>query len=237
MPHLTRATRSRGAQSGFTLAELAIVLIIITVLAAALLVPVGGQIERRQREQTDTALERIEAALIGFAILNRRLPCPTNETDPTAAGYGEEDVNAAGQCVTATEGMLPWRTLGLVAHDAWGTPRSATADSWAGHWRYRVDGNFAAAPPAPFVTPATNLANAIRVVDHGGQPLTATGAEAVALIYSTGADRIANGENATYEAGATSTYEQGEPTTTFDDMVKWFGRPLLIARMAEAGVF
>lgn len=226
----------RHAQSGFTLAELAIVLIIITILAAALLVPIGGQIESRQRKQTDVALERIEAALIGFAILNRRLPCPTNETDPTATGYGEEDVDGAGLCVTATEGILPWRTLGLGATDAWGTPRSATTDSWAGHWRYRVDRNFAATA-APGITPATNLADRIRVVDHGGQPLTATGAEAVALFYSSGADRISNGQNASYEAVATATYEQGEPTTTFDDMVKWFGRPLLIARMAEAGVF
>ena len=236
MSAVINAAHGRHAQRGFTLAELAIVLIIITILAAARLVPIGGQIESRQRKQTDDALERIEAALIGFAILNRRLPCPTNQTDPSAADYGEEDVDGAGQCVTTAEGMLPWRTLGLGPTDVWGTPRSATTDTWAGHWRYRVDRNFATTS-APGIAPATNLADQIRVVDHGGQPLTATGAEAVALFYSSGADRISNGQNASYEAGVTATYEQGEPTTTFDDMVKWFGRPLLIARMAEAGVF
>ncbi len=247
MPDVTDRASRGHSQRGFTLAELAIVLVIITILAAALMVPISGQIESRQRKQTDDALARIESALIGFAILNRRLPCPTIETNPAASAYGEEALYFdtflnEWKCHTASEGMLPWRTLGLGAHDAWGTPRTATSDPWTGYWRYRVDTRFAVPlpPPAPHpypITLDTELADHIDVFDHGGAKVTASRAEAVALFYSTGADRIPNGQNAAYEAGSHPSYEQGEPTTTFDDMVRWFGRPLLIARMAEAGVF
>ena len=54
----------------------------------------------------------------------------------------------------------------------------------------------------------------------------------MAIVYSTGSDRTADGENAT----ADTTFEAGEITSTFDDRMLWIGRPMLINRMVAAGV-
>lgn len=53
-------------------------------------------------------------------------------------------------------------------------------------------------------------------------------------MYSTGPNRQADGLNASYSAGAPS-YQAGESTADFDDLLVWLGRPLLIARVAQAG--
>ena len=36
-------------------------------------------------------------------------------------------------------------------------------------------------------------------------------------------------------APAAPTYQAGEATADFDDLLAWIGRPLLIARLAQAG--
>lgn len=226
MPAMTSTFRPRS-HAGFTLAEIAIVLVILAILASALLIPLGGQIEARQRAEAEAALKDIRAALIGFAILNKRLPCPTIVVSPTMPGYGEESIDSASNTCAAGDGeaVLPWRTLGI-------TP----LDPWNQHWRYRPDRRFSDPNKTP-VTIAHTVLDDLTVQDHGGVPLTAIGKTAVALVYSLGANRTADGQNASYEAGAHAVYEAGEPTTTYDDMVMWFGPPLLIARMAEAGAF
>ncbi|TVO62453.1 MAG: type II secretion system protein [Denitromonas halophila] len=232
-------------QAGFTLAELAIVLLILTVLAAALVVPFSARLAAERRDQTATMLDNIHAALIGYAIVHGRLPCPSTRKNPLDARYGEEEFDAAtNNCVVTTEGMLPWRTLGLPAFDAWGLPRQAESDPWTGHFRYRVDLGFSSAQAGARIRANTAYQDEIKVIDHNGNEITVssyTGSEvlknttAIALVYATGPNLTPNGANASYESGSDATYEAGDPSTTFDDMVMWIGRPLLIARMAQAG--
>ncbi|QID18796.1 prepilin-type N-terminal cleavage/methylation domain-containing protein [Nitrogeniibacter mangrovi] len=214
-------TPIRARQLGFTLAELAVVLVILAVLASVLLIPLRTQTEAQQRGEAAATLEDIKLALIGFAIINKRLPCPTTILGSATPGYGEEVVSALGSCETsASDAYLPWRTLGVPALDPWGRP-----------WRYRVEHGFATTTqPIYNDTPADHL----QVVDHAGANLTSSENRAVALVYSLGANGAADGANAVFESGS-ATYEAGEPTTTFDDMVLWIGRPGLIARLAEAG--
>jgi prepilin-type N-terminal cleavage/methylation domain-containing protein len=217
----------RHHSRGFTLAEIAIVLVVLAVLAGALIVPIGGQIEARQRAEARAALDDIRAALFGFAILNGRLPCPARVLTAGLPGYGEESIDGATASCTATgaEGVLPWRTLGVAPLDPWGQ-----------HWRYRADRRFSDPSRTPIQTTHTPLDD-LAVQDHDGAALTASGNTAVGLVYSLGANRAADGQNASFEAGPGALYQAGEPTTAYDDMVAWFGRPLLIARMAEAGAF
>lgn len=56
----------------------------------------------------------------------------------------------------------------------------------------------------------------------------------MAIVYSTGPNRQPDGLNASYSAAAPS-YQAGESTADFDDLLAWLGRPLLIARVAQAG--
>lgn len=221
-------------RNGFTLIELAMVLFIVTLLLGGLLVPLATQMEARQRNDTSEQLERIREALIGFAIINGRLPCYTSETDPSSALYGEEDpvCNPAGR---TTDGILPWKTLGVREVDPWGIPRTGTADPWIGYWRYRVDLAFFSVFTlnTDFSAPSEQLS----VVDAAGNLLNSTSERPIAVIYSTGANQAADGQNITYEQTVTDnpTYQGGSVSGSFDDMTIWLTRPLLFNRMVTAG--
>lgn len=213
--------------AGFTLVELAMVLVILALLGGGLLVPLASRIEARDRQAALERLRDIQSALTGFAIIHGRLPCPSTAADPADPRYGVED---APPCNLAVEGRLPWRSLALPATDPWGSTRLTPADGWAGHWRYRVDPAFTTAPIGAATAPIANL----QIRGHDGSRITTTDSQAIAIVYSTGPNRQADGLNASYSA-ATPTYQAGESTTDFDDLLAWLGRPLLIARIAQAG--
>ena len=220
-------TRMRRRQYGFTLAELAVVLVILALLSGSLLVPLGSRMEARDRQLTLERLRDFQQALTGFAIIHGRLPCPSTEADPTHPNYGVED---ALPCSFSVEGRLPWRTLAMSATDAWGHERVQADEPWAGHWHYRVDRAFTQAPITPASAPADNL----QIRSHDDFHVTVSDSQAVALVFSTGANRSADGLNAHYSA-VQPKYQSGEVSASFDDLLIWIGRPLLIARLAQAG--
>src|SRR5688572_19844594 len=76
----TNAPPSYGVQQGFSLAELAIVLLIVGLILAGVLTPLGAQIEIRKTAETTKILEDVKEALLGFAAANGRLPCPASDT-------------------------------------------------------------------------------------------------------------------------------------------------------------
>ncbi|MEW6120726.1 MAG: prepilin-type N-terminal cleavage/methylation domain-containing protein [Pseudomonadota bacterium] len=105
--------------SGFTLIELAIVLVIMTILIGGLAVPLSTQLKARQFAQTKAEIEAAREAIIGYTRLNRTaanrpyLPCPD------ITGDGREDRTGTA-CTSATgNGLLPWVDLGLTGQDAW----------------------------------------------------------------------------------------------------------------------
>jgi prepilin-type N-terminal cleavage/methylation domain-containing protein len=63
------------SQHGFTLLELAIVLVVLTVLAAGLLVPLSTSIETRRVRTAQEDMAKIQDALVGYAM--------SHTTDPT----------------------------------------------------------------------------------------------------------------------------------------------------------
>lgn len=225
-PAQAPARRPR-CQHGFTLAELAVVLVILALLSGSLLVPLGSRMEARDRQLTLERLRDIQQALTGFAIIHGRLPCPSTEADPAHPDYGVED---ASPCSFSLEGRLPWRTLAMPATDAWGQERLHADEAWTGHWRYRVDRAFTQAPITAASLPTDNL----QIRSHHDLHITVTDSQAVALVFSTGANRTADGLNAGYSA-TQPRYQAGEATASFDDLLIWIGRPLLIARLAQAG--
>lgn len=216
-----------NCNNGFSLVEMAVVLVIVGLLIGTLVVPMSAQREVRDMINTQTTLDTISEAIYGFAILNGRLPCPTNETNPSAAGYGVEN------CSITTEGFLPWKTLGVEETDEWGAKRTNTADQWYGYWRYRVDTNFDDAPnfSAQILNSSATFASSLQIEDSSGNVLTANTERPIAIVYSTGVNRLADGENSTVD----STYESDINTPTFDDMMIWITRPVLINRLVAAG--
>lgn len=250
----------RHRQRGFSLIELAVVLVIVGFLLGGLLIPLSSQIGQRDRQTTVRQLDEIREALLGYALVNGHFPCafipdpPTaNPTtaDPTNAGYGV--ANASCSTPATEQGYLPWKTLGLNSGiDAWGHPRSLATDPWNGFFRYRVDRNFSdSTSPITLTTPFSSDSLMVRDsstpdtavgCDPTSNPkivlLTTTTERPVVIVYSTGPDIIANAENATREsesAPISGCYEGGGITSTFDDMTIWIARPVLFNRMVAAG--
>jgi len=221
-------------QTGFSLVEMAIVLAIVALLLGGLLPTISSQIEQQRRNETRKQLDEIKEALIGYAIINGTLPCPTTTTDPSSANYGVSD--AACSADAATDGYLPWKTLGVAETDAWGSKRTSAGSPWTGYWRYRADRNFTTTITmnTGFCT-GTN--DCLLIKDSNGNNLTETPAakeHPVAIIYSTGPNITADGQNTNYEA-TNGIYQSDVPSPSFDDMLIWISRPQLFNRMVAAG--
>jgi prepilin-type N-terminal cleavage/methylation domain-containing protein len=126
-----RKTNSRG----FTLIEMAIVLVIITILISGLAVPLSAQIQARRIAETNKTLEEARNALMGYAMVTGVAAAGPNPTAylpcPDTLGDGTEKRNATtGVCTNkdgttnsvngVSYGWFPWATLGTAPQDAWG---------------------------------------------------------------------------------------------------------------------
>ncbi|MCZ2406920.1 MAG: type II secretion system GspH family protein [Burkholderiales bacterium] len=127
-----------GARAqGFSLVEMALVLLIVGLLAAVFLPATNTLLDNNRRKETRAKLEALEQAMVRFVVVNGRLPCPANGA--LAAGSPEQGLEqphpGTAACTAAglDNGVVPWRTLGLAqgdAMDAWNTMVSYRV--WAG---------------------------------------------------------------------------------------------------------
>ena len=242
----TRPASFRQCVSGFSLIELAVTLFVIMLLLGSLLVPLTTQIDKRRYAETEKQIERIQEALLGYALANRHLPCPAISTTD-----GHEDRDAATQACTLVagnpkrEGFIPWATLGVAPFDAW--------DNLL---RYSVDPDFARSDPDFFFTLNSTGDIRLRTRDDAGALIDLTNLEIPAVILShgkngfgaTSLDGIARpvpggwaGDEADNAANATDFYfrKRSEVTSAtggeFDDLVSWVSLNQLFARMVSAG--
>ena len=136
---------------GFTLTELAIVVVIIGFLIGGLLVPLATQMDVRRVAETQKTMELARDALLGFAASNGRLPCPA-----APATTGAESPVGGGACTNSYNGFLPAVTLGITPTDAQGY----AIDAWGNRIRYAVP-NVSTLTVPPVSNPFTT-ANGLR---------------------------------------------------------------------------
>jgi prepilin-type N-terminal cleavage/methylation domain-containing protein len=112
---------------GFSLIEVAVVIIILSILLAAIAIPISGQLEQRRFEETNRQLELAKEAIIGFAMANGRLPCASRLIDNGVESLTNPLASPPDGTCGAYSGFLPAVTLGLAqggqdgfAVDAWG---------------------------------------------------------------------------------------------------------------------
>jgi type II secretory pathway pseudopilin PulG len=128
----------RRRARGFTLAELAIAFLVMSLVLGGLIATYAAQNAARQLAETQRTLENAREALIGFALRHGRLPCPASN-----AATGIENRRPLAQAETCAvcattdgfcEGMLPALTLGIGPTD----PQGYLVDAWGNRVRYAV---------------------------------------------------------------------------------------------------
>lgn len=105
-------------QRGFTLVEIAIVLVIIGVMLASVTGGLGAFRDSAKIKQTSRYLEDARTALETFATLNGYLPCPDSDGDGISEGDADDRPANAAEC-SASMGALPYLDLGLERQTPW----------------------------------------------------------------------------------------------------------------------
>ena len=217
-------TASRGEQ-GFTLLEMAIVLVVVGLLLGGMLIPLSTQLEKMDRDETKKILDEIHDALIGYAMANGRLPCPDTNDDGT--------IDMGASC-SNVQGSIPWVDLGVGKEDAWGQP-----------FTYRVTGDFADNTDGTGCGTATtgisfelcSVAD-IDVLDAAaGNPVAN---QVPAIVIAHGKNwAITNSVDENENTDTDTTFVDRRPsikaTPTFDDQVIWISPNVLKAKMVAAG--
>jgi prepilin-type N-terminal cleavage/methylation domain-containing protein len=259
MGPVARRLQALGRARGFTLIELLVAMVVLTILASALAIPLGAQLQARRMEEARRQLDEVRDALLGFAAAQGRLPCPA-----TAASRGEESFapggdSANGECASFHDGFVPSATLGLARLDSQGFLR----DPWNGdnnRLRYAVAGTTVNGVERAFTRangmqaatlPALGAASHFLIVCTSGAAANASGCgpaaaqltrRAVFVLLSLGANAAqapAAGSDEARNLDGDAVFVSHEPTAAgvgeFDDLVLWTSLPIVTHRMLAAG--
>lgn len=199
---------NRQFQHGFTLLEMAIVLVILASLLTYTFMPLRAQLETANIKEARGKLAEIEQAIYGFAIANGRLPCPTL---PGQGGLsvpqGPTPPNAS---CNSSIGFVPSVSLGLKGEtncdglllDPWGRPyRYSVTDSdfdGDGNDDFVVNDQLRDPPVGVGITDANPDLRVCRNLDAaclagaGTAPEDRIADEVVAVIFSMGTKSRAN---------------------------------------------
>lgn len=233
--------------AGFTLIEMSIVLIVVSLILAGVLKTVGIQRQQLKRDETRQQLETIKEALIGFALTNGRLPCPDTGND----GIENPANPANGEDCDANEGMLPHVDIGIGNSDVWGN-----------RFRYHVSGSgvnsFADDVPHPPLPAATQAANSSFGVNTDGtivindneaaEPgvaVISNNIPAIVVSYAeNGAQQQACGaglslreqENCDGDVNFVDSFYSEVAGQEYDDLVVWIPLTVLKSRMVESAL-
>lgn len=233
-------------ETGFTLVEMSVVLVVVALLLGSLLVPLATQVEQRQGAETEQMLEDAREALIGYAMVKGRLPRPA-----VSSTNGAEKADCAGSAVACT-GFLPWAELGLPRFDGYGK-----------QLRYSVNPAYAANAGITFtVASSGGSIKTVKTRDSAGNVVNlVSGVPAVILSHgannfgftesgnemgnssATNADEAANDAKLKCTVAADCDnfmhrMRSTNPAVTggeFDDLVAWVPNTVLINRLVAAG--
>lgn len=244
---------------GFSLVEMAVVLVIVGLLIGGLLAPLAMQMEQRNFAETQKRLEAAREELLGFAIANGRLPCPAS-----SSSSGDESPSGGGTCTNYLDGYLPARALGVTQVDSSGY----ALDAYNNRIRYALSNT----PVSSICATIPAFSSSVNLKSNGVQCLPAdlrickssqasgfnstscgsgndligtTSTTTVAIVYSQGKNGATSSSANTDEvanADGNSTFVYHTPTASgatggeFDDLMIWISAGLLYGRMVSAGV-
>ena len=195
-------------QTGFSLAELAVVLVIVAVLSAGAISTLRAQTERARFAEARALNDETRDALLNYAAVTGALPCPDISFDGSQGN--------PAMCGTGVQhGWVPWKTLGLPKTDPWGQPL-----------HYAVHPTFTKATTIALDTKST--IGVQRQLADGSTELLGNADSVVMALWSSGPDARSK------TTGSPSNTVFAEAPDS-DDVVTWLSRFVLVGRMLEAG--
>lgn len=191
---------SPNQQQGFSLIEIAVGLVIISLVVGSFITPISSLIDNARRTEADKMLDDIHDAMMGFAINNNgRLPCPA-----TTSSNGAEAM--AGSNCSQEHGFVPGVSLGL--HGSYGD-NNLLNDPWGNPYRYSFN------PSAGYqVCTQSACPNAASILS----------ANIAAVIISTGADLSTSAdqsENTDNDGHFVRQNFRDAGANAFDDHIRW----------------
>lgn len=203
--------RNPPLQSGFTLLELAIALVIIGLLAGGGLAIYTTVSDQVKREETAQYMETVRRSLLIYGSINKRLP-----RADVVAPVGIED--AAGVVL----GELPYKEIGVPPYDAWGR-----------RLKYAVNGQLTTSGCPELKAMILGSAvpeNSPRVWDATGGVNTANPMRFGVVIVSAG-PRDADGDGSVFDG----SYDIGPPESGGDNQTTdpYLGGPPFLRRHPE----
>lgn len=201
---------------GFTLIEIAIVMVIIGVLAGGGVSLMGMLTQRKARTETIEYLKQAQAALISFADINGRLPWADT------SGDGAENAGSSS-------GNLPYQTL-----------RLSPTDPYKRMLRYEFNANLATNLTASCSALRAGLSGGPNMVDADG---AAASFPIAAILVSAGTmdadsdgnvfDDISTGTHQGDNRDGNPNYIRHPSVDDFDDLVVYLGENELYGKICE----
>lgn len=227
-------------QHGFSLVEMAVVLVIVGLMIGGLLTPLSVQMEQRRVGETQKALDEARDALAGFALRNGYLPCPA-----VSSANGLEDRSGANCTGGKRQGFIPWATLGVAKLDSWGhlyrySVSPAFSDSrQLFDLRTRRDITIGTRDPRGNLVAASAINDIPAVVlshgKNGAGGVSDTGIR-VAELSATNLDERTNArQDGIAFVTRVPSDSPAAPGGEFDDLVVWLSPNVLFNRMVAAG--
>jgi len=212
---LYRFPRCLGTRHGFTLIEMAIVMIIVGLLAGGGAFVMGMLTERKARNESVDYLHQAREALISYAGTQGKLPSADTDRDGTGDG--------------ATAGGFPYLDLKL-----------KPTDFYKRVLRYELNPNLSTDLQTTCSALKTGLSGAPDVVDGDG---SSTAFSVAAVLVSSGPmdadgdgsnfDRVNSGSHQGNNTTGAPNYLRFPPTDTFDDLTVYIGEHELYSELCE----
>lgn len=251
---------NRQRNLGFTLIEISIVLLIVTIILGYSVAMFPIQQELKLYRQANDEMDRIIETIYAYAQVNGRLPCADSLAAPD--GISNPDTGADCTANVGWYGLLPAKTLGIEGkYDA----NNSLLDPWGIPYRYQVTsddsggvlgGDFVitndmsatgmgALNPDLFVCTVNPSANPTDTNCAGVDETILSSAPAIVL--SLGKDGVAGGAASAIQGenmdntldGATDTVfvkstRSDAAGAEYDDLIKWISPNILYSKMIDA---